>query len=37
LWTIGKALREHGYEEPDIAAVLGGNMIRKLRQTLPES
>lgn len=37
LWVIGTALREHGYEESDIMAILGGNMIRKLRQTLPES
>jgi membrane dipeptidase len=37
LWTIGKHLRERGYKETDIAAILGGNMTRKLRQTLPES
>jgi membrane dipeptidase len=35
LWTIGDGLRERGYSEDDIAAVLGGNLLRKLRQTLP--
>ncbi len=34
LWNIGTALREHGYAESDIAAILGGNMLRKLRQGL---
>jgi len=34
LWEIGKALRDHGYSETDIEAVLGGNMLRKLRQAL---
>lgn len=37
LLLIGNALRERGYEEDDIAAIMGGNMIRKLRQTLPEA
>jgi membrane dipeptidase len=35
LWTIGSALRERGYGENDIQAILGGNMVRKLRQGLP--
>ena len=36
LLKIGDALRERGYSDEDIAAVLGGNMLRKLRQCLPE-
>jgi membrane dipeptidase len=36
LWHIGEALRGRGYNEEDIAAILGGNMLRKLRQSLPE-
>ena len=36
LLTVGDALRERGYEEADIAAILGGNMLRKLREVLPE-
>lgn len=35
LWNIGAGLRERGYSEEDIRAILGGNMIRKLRQILP--
>ena len=35
LWKIGAGLRKRGYSEDDIAAVLGGNMLRKLRQVLP--
>lgn len=35
LLTIGTALRERGYSDADIEAILGGNMIRKLRQALP--
>ncbi len=35
LWQIGDGLRERGYAEADIEAVLGGNMLRKLRQSLP--
>ncbi|MCC6616959.1 MAG: membrane dipeptidase [Anaerolineae bacterium] len=35
LWTIGEGLRQRGYAENDIAAVLSGNMLRKLRQALP--
>ena len=35
LWSIGSALRERGYSEDDIAAILSGNMIRKLRLSLP--
>ncbi|NWG18634.1 MAG: membrane dipeptidase [Chloroflexi bacterium] len=35
LWLIGERLRARGYAEADIAAILGGNMLRKLRQGLP--
>ena len=35
LWTFGDRLRGRGYSDDDIAAILGGNMLRKLRQTLP--
>lgn len=36
LLTIGDALRARGYSNDDIAAILGGNMLRKLREALPE-
>jgi membrane dipeptidase len=36
LWRIGDGLRARGYAEADIEAILGGNMLRKLRQSLPE-
>ena len=35
LWNLGAALRARGFSEADVAAVLGGNMLRKLRQALP--
>jgi membrane dipeptidase len=35
LIKIGDPLRARGYSEDAIAAILGGNFIRKLRQTLP--
>lgn len=35
LWAIGGALRARGYAESDIERILGGNMIRKVRQALP--
>jgi membrane dipeptidase len=34
LLHIGTLLRERGYAEADIEAILGGNMLRKLRQAL---
>jgi membrane dipeptidase len=34
LLSIGSALRGRGYSEEDTAAILGGNMLRKLRQGL---
>lgn len=36
LLVIAEALRQRGYEEEDIAAIMSGNMLRKLRQALPE-
>lgn len=35
LWLIGGLLRERGFAEADIEAVLSGNMLRKLRAALP--
>lgn len=35
LLRIGDGLRARGYAEADIEAILGGNMLRKLRQSLP--
>ncbi len=35
LLSIGDLLRARGFAENDIEAILGGNMLRKLRQTLP--
>ncbi len=37
LWNFGAALRARGYSEEDTAAILGGNMLRKLRQALPQA
>ena len=34
LLEIAKILRERGYEESAIEAVMGGNMLRKLRESL---
>lgn len=34
LWNIGAGLRTRGYTEDDIAAILGENMLRKLREAL---
>ncbi|MAU10365.1 MAG: peptidase M19 [Anaerolineaceae bacterium] len=35
LWHLKDGLYERGYSEEDVAAIFGGNMVRKLRQTLP--
>ena len=35
LWNLGPALRARGFSAADVEAVLGGNMLRKLRQALP--
>lgn len=36
LLLIAQTLRERGYAEADIEAVMGDNMLRKLREALPE-
>ena len=35
LGKVGEALRKQGYSENDVKAILSGNMLRILRQTLP--
>lgn len=35
LWLLERELREHGFSEADTELILGGNMLRKLRETLP--
>jgi membrane dipeptidase len=35
LWKIGAGLRERGYSDADVEAVMSGNFLRKLRQGLP--
>ncbi|QPC82553.1 membrane dipeptidase [Phototrophicus methaneseepsis] len=35
LWLLKDGLKERGYSEEDIENILGGNMVRMLRQTLP--
>jgi membrane dipeptidase len=35
LLTIADGLRERGYEEADVEAIMGENMLRKLRECLP--
>lgn len=37
LWWLGSGLARRGYSSTDIEAILGGNFLRKLRQTLPTS
>lgn len=34
--TIGKTLAARGYQPADVEAILSGNMLRKLRQALPQ-
>ncbi len=36
LWKIGAGLRDRGYGETDVEAILSGNMLRKFREALPE-
>ena len=36
LWLLRKALLRRGFSESDTAAILGGNMLRKLRLSLPD-
>ena len=35
-WLLEERLRERGFSQDDVAAILRGNMLRKLRETLPE-
>ena len=36
LWLLRDALRQRGFGDDETAAVLGGNMLRKLRESLPD-
>ena len=36
LWNLGTTLVQRGYNEDDIEAILGGNMLRQLRAALPD-
>ena len=36
LWLLRKALLERGFQLDDVTAILGGNMLRKLRESLPD-
>lgn len=36
LWLLRKALLERGFSADDVKAILGGNMLRKLRESLPD-
>lgn len=36
LWLLNRALRGHGFSESEAAAILGGNMLRKLEESLPD-
>lgn len=35
LWQLRDALSERGFSQDNVAAILGGNMLRKLRESLP--
>jgi membrane dipeptidase len=35
LWHIGESLKARGYSEEDVTAIMGGNMLNILRQSLP--
>jgi membrane dipeptidase len=35
LAKVGAGLTARGYSDADVAAILGGNMLRKLREALP--
>lgn len=37
LWGLGPALAARGYAQANVEAILSGNFLRKLRQTLPAS
>ena len=36
LWLLRKALLARGFSEANVKAILGGNMLRKLRESLPD-
>ena len=36
LWLLRRALLERGFAQDDVAAILGGNMLRKLKASLPD-
>lgn len=36
LWLLTRALRQGGFSEADAAAILNGNMLRKLKESLPD-
>lgn len=36
LWLLTRALRERGFSEAEAAEILGGNMLRKLEESLPD-
>lgn len=36
LWLLRRSLLERGFAEAEAAAILGGNMLRKLNETLPD-
>ena len=36
LWLLRRALGERGFAEADVAAILSGNMLRKLKESLPD-
>lgn len=37
LWELKDCLQERGFSDTDVEAILGGNMLRKLRETLPDA
>ncbi|MCY3778742.1 MAG: membrane dipeptidase [Chloroflexi bacterium] len=36
LWLLRNALLKRGFTEPEVNGILGGNMLRKLRESLPD-
>lgn len=36
LWLLNRALRDGGFSEAEAAEILGGNMLRKLEEALPD-
>ncbi len=36
LWLLRRALLERGFAAEDVSAILGGNMLKKLKEVLPE-